>query len=407
MAPSRSDHARESARPRDEQARATVRRILGTTVIYRTATGMGPLAILTIVSAKQSLATASLALTCWTLAGAVAQPLWVGLATRHGRGRVLLALGALTAVCHVAIGLVAPSVWVVYVAALAGLFLPPVTAHARGLIAELLDGAQRERAFAVESALAGLGFVIGPLIVGACRAVATAGPAVAIAALLWIASVYFAFVGRHIAADDETHSHQHQPSNPSGARDAASSAPVRRRSYRRAWILIVAGAACYGMLACIEVAVVARFPHAGASAWTLACWSLASMIGGMIVARMPGSTLTRLTILLVPPAAYFALACVGTEHPGVFVTLLVGSGFVVAPALGLISTSLSRVVAPSARARAFAWLQTGSWIGASLATSLAGALATRHAASPLLIAGLFAAVVALGVGRSLRWNSPD
>ncbi|UIK01175.1 hypothetical protein LZK82_27050 (plasmid) [Rhizobium leguminosarum] len=48
--------------------------ILGVTLFYRVATSMGPLAILLTLTEKLSLSIASLALTGWTLAGALSQP---------------------------------------------------------------------------------------------------------------------------------------------------------------------------------------------------------------------------------------------------------------------------------------------------------------------------------------------
>ncbi|MFJ9901089.1 MFS transporter [Streptomyces sp. NPDC091280] len=364
--------------------------VLASTFAYRTATGMGPLAILVTLSERQSLATASFALTCWTLAGALAQPLWVTAAFRLGQAQTLLTLAMVTALCHVAIAAAPSPVVAVVTASAAGFFLPPVTAQARGRIADLLEGEERERAYRVESALASLAFVVAPILVGGSRVLSHHAPMVAAAILLLGVSVVFAWDGKAGDCDTSERAAEH----PDPFRAGASRTAVRS--------LIIAGAACYGMLACVEVAVVAEFDSTAVSSWVLAAWSLASLGGGLAASRLRLGRTRRAAFLFVSPAAYFLLGA-GDAGQGLwFALVLVASGVAVSPTLALITSRMAAAVAAPARPQAFAWLQSSSWAGASAGTALAGLLASGQQESVMLLAGALALTVAFGLAAAGR-----
>ncbi len=379
--------------------------VLFSTLLYRTATGMGPLAILVTVTGRQSLAVASVALTCWTLAGAAGQPAWVASCERWGHGRTLASLGVLTAAFHASVGLVHGPALTVGAATLAGLTLPPVTAKARALLAELLPGPERERAFSTESALASLAFVIAPLIVGASRALVEMGPVLASGALLVSVSLLYVRVGRgaaRIGGGPEVAANSGEPDDRSPA-----DAPRTASQWLPAVILVAAGGACYGMLACIEVAVVARFHDPTAAASMLCGWSLASLLGGLGATRWIGVHWVRWAVLAVSPVAYFLMAAFGMHSGVVFAAVLALSGIAVSPTLGLITSQLAQVTHRAIRPSAFAWLQSSSWIGASAATTAAGLLATTRLDGVLVLAGVLALAVLAALSLSGRGGTSE
>ncbi len=367
----------------------TVPVLLGTTLAYRVATGMGPLAILITVGLHESLGVASFALTVWTLGGAVTQPLWVALTARWGYRRTLLLLGVLSGAGHVAVAVARGAVPCVVAAGLAGLFLPPVTALIRARLADLLVGERRERAFHRESALAGLAFVVAPAVVGGAGALAPAGPMVAAAALHVVVSLVCARLGGP-GKRDRANAEQSETPRTAAANKVAGAVVI----------LVVAGAAAYGMLACVEIGVVDRFRTPSASAWVLALWSLASVVGGWLLARIRTGHRSRVAILAVAPIAYALLALVGGDLW--FGAVLVLSGLTVAPTLAFLTSRLADVAAPAVRTRAYAWLQSSSWIGASAATAAASVLVVTAPGGVMLLAAALGAVVVPAVALPAR-----
>jgi MFS family permease len=380
--------------------------ILLATLLYRVATSMGPLAILVTVSAKESLAVASFSLAGWTLTGALGPPLWVAVAARAGQRVTLLLLGAATAGCHIAMGVLPGPALSIVAATLAGATLPPVTAQARAQLSAMLVGDERDRAFGAESALASLSFVVAPLIVGATNALLTLGPLLSCAALLAAVGVLYGQVA-HLAAD------RHSAERARRGRDAPDRETSRLARFRAPWIgLVGAGAASYGMLACLEVATVARLDDPGTIAIVLSAWSGGSLLGGLVMARVGRAQQVRAIVLPIPPLACVAMALFGTPNAWIFSAILIASGPAVAPTLATITSEMARVTQGVARLRAYAWLQTGSWIGAAVATSAAGVLAESFLRELLILAAVLGAGVVLGVRRSagrydVRPNWPE
>lgn len=373
--------------------------LLAITLVHRTATGMAPLAILVTVTGRGSLATASVALTCWTLAGALGQPAWVRMVGRRHRGVTLAALGVATASAHVGVAAVDGPVESIVMAALAGATLPPVTALVRDAIATVAGGdvVRRERAFALESAFASSAFVLAPLVVAASGVPLNGGPMVACGLLL--AAAAFASV-RWAAPFTPSDGTDHDASE----RDAAEA----DRTGTSWWPVVAAGAATFGMLAVLEVAVVARLDDGGSAALTLAGWSALSLIGGIVAARRGMRRRARRVVLWLLPASCCGLAVLSGGPVAPFVAVLVASGLLVAPALGVVSSEVARRAHGGERLRAYAWLQTGSWTGSAAAVATAGLLADRRLGPVLLLAGVMgvAAIAALGVARPDRETAP-
>jgi hypothetical protein len=374
--------------------------MLAITLVHRTATGMAPLAILLTVTGRESLGTASVALTCWTLAGALGQPAWVGMVGRRRRGATLAGLGVATASAHVGVAAVdGPAVSILF-ATLAGATLPPVTALVRDAIVAITDGdvGRRDRAFAMESAFASSAFVLAPLVVAASRVPFTGGPMVACGLLLAVAALASARWAGPLRPSDGGRAGTGHGEVVAGPVEPPGSSW---------WPVVGAGAAMFGMLAVLEVAVVARLDDGGAVALTLAGWSALSLVGGVLVARRGMGPRARLVVLWLLPVSCCVLAGVSGGHVAVYVAVLVASGVLVAPALGLVSSEVARRAHGGERLRAYAWLQTGSWVGSAAAVAVAGLLADRRLGVVLLLAAVMGVGAIAGLGRRPQERRAD
>ena len=366
--------------------------ILGQVFVYRVATSMGPLAILLTVTPKLSLTHATYSLTCWTLAGALSQPIWIAVAERAGHRLVLLCLGFLTMVSHVAVGVLAGSIWTIALAGLAGATLPPITALARALLACHLEGDALRAAFDTESALASSAFIVAPLLVAASSVFDPAGALALCAFLLAAVSAAYARTGR--SPSQRTHR----------ARDRVPSSLRNPDAFLR-WpslVLVVAGFAAYAMLACIEVAAVAQLTRPTEASLVLCAWAAVSVIAGMVFGRLRRVDGLRIWLLTVPAIACVVMAFAAASHVTVFVAVLILSGIAVAPTLALIATEVARVTPISSHSRVFGWLQASSWMGSAAATAVAGAIVAGSLREFLLLGAALsgASVILIVIVRS-------
>ena len=359
--------------------------ILGQVFVYRVATSMGPLAILLTVTPKLSLSAATYSLTCWTLAGALSQPIWIAVAERAGHRLLLLCLGFLTAACHVAVGVLPGSIWTIAFAGLAGATLPPITALARALLACVLEGDELKAAFDMESALASSAFIVAPLLVAASSAFDSAGALASCALLLAAVSSAYAQTGRP------------SPRRTLGERDRVPNS-LRIPTARSRWpslVLVVAGFAAYAMLACIEVAAVARLTRPTEASLVLCAWATVSVIAGMVFGRSRRVDGLRIWLLTIPAIACVVMAFAAASHGTVFVAVLILSGIAVAPTLALIATEVSRVTPVASHSKVFGWLQASSWMGSAVATAIAGAIAAGYFREFLLLAAALSLMSAI------------
>jgi MFS family permease len=148
----------------------SVTRLLSSAVVGRMPTGMAGLAIVLLVrEAGASYAVAGMVAGTYSAALALSSPLLGRLVDRVGQTRVLVGCAVASALSFGALaaaGGFASPVALAGLAALAGASIPPVGACMRALWSELLgDHGQLQAAFAVESTVQELIFVIGPPLV--------------------------------------------------------------------------------------------------------------------------------------------------------------------------------------------------------------------------------------------------
>ena len=334
----------------------------------------------------------------FALAYSVGSPAWARAIDRRGQGSVLarsmvafLVLG----IAFVVAVLAGTPVWSWFVfAALTGASTPNVGSMVRARWAHALpDAAQRQTAFAFESVVDEVVFVVGPPVVTFLAALVSppagflTGLAVGVVGGSWLAR----------QATTEPPVHPHDPSAAS-RRWAALSPTVL--------VVTVASLAVGCVFGAMDVVVVGFAQAAGAPAMAgvaLAAYAGGSLVGGLVygLARVPGTLEARFLgcSLLFGVAAQLLLA-VGALAVLVPVTFL--AGLAIAPTLIAGMSLVEARVHRSSLTEALSWTTAGLTAGVTAGAALAGAAVDgwgAHAAFavPALGAGLSALLALAGI----------
>jgi len=226
--------------------------------------------------------------------------------------------------------------------------------------------------------------------VGVAHPVALVGPLAVCGGLLIVSSVGYIIVAAPLTSARDT---------PVGPGSSTQEPGQGRRSRVP---LVVAGGGAYAALACIEVAAVARLKDAGSVAVTLAGWSAASLLSGLVLS-IGGRRRLRRVALCALPAGCVGLALLSFGDWGGrwgFTATLIVSGVAVAPLLGTLAGELARRTSPTLHRSSYALLQSTSWFGAALGTAIAGLLVNVGLGLLLLVAGALAAIAILTSSRA-------
>jgi MFS family permease len=385
------------ARYRTVLAAPGARRLYATGVLARLPQGMSTLSVLLLVHhVTRSYALAGLATGGEALFTAAAGPPQGRLVDRLGRARVLAPCALAQAAMFVALVLAArsraPGGALVVIACAIGAAQPAIAPSVRALLGILLtEDDARESAYALESVIQELIFIIGPLLVGVVITIGS--PSLA---LLLCAAVIVLGTGLFV-------------STPASR---VAPAPVSRvhegllRSHPKLRALLAPVALMGVSIGATDVGLPSLALHAGSRASLaplLAMWSLGSMVGGLVY----GSRLWRGSL----PQRYRGLLAVAVvcALPLVFARSipagLVGSlltGLTVAPVFSCQYALVGRVVSDGTQTEAFTWvsaaLVTGIAGGSTLAGVLIGALGVSGPFLLTCAALAVAAITATGAG---------
>jgi MFS family permease len=349
----------------------SVTRLLSSAVVGRMPTAMAGLAIVLLVRGQGgSYAVAGLVAGAYSVALALSSPLLGRLVDRVGQTRVLagcavasaLGFGALAAA-----GGGAPPVALAGLAALTGASIPPVGACMRALWSELLEhDGQLQAAFAVESTVQELIFVVGPPLVALL--VAAFSPSVA---LVGTGLLLLAGVGVFAATPV---SRAWRPRR----RAADWAGALRSPGIRAVLATIVLLAAAFGT---VEVTVVAEAEQLGSRALAgplLALWAVGSMAGGLVFGarasdRGPEQRMVGLLGLVV---AGIALLSVATGMVQLAAGMVL-AGLGIAPAIACLYLLVDRLAPDGTVTEAFTWVTTAFASGIAAGNALGGALVQR------------------------------
>jgi MFS family permease len=347
-----------------------VRPLMLAALIARLPIGMDSLAIVLFLRERSgSYAAAGLVAAAFALGAGAGSPLSGRLIDRFGQRTVLVpealihaaGLGAL-----IGLTLLDAPVAVLTVAGLvAGLAVPPISATLRPLWGQILreDPDLLPTAYALDSVLIELVFVLGPLV----TAVATALLSPALALVL---SAGFVIAGT-IAFTASPPSRAWRP-EPQEARHGWLGA-LRSPGLRTLVAATLPLGFCFGAM---EVTLPAFSEDAAERAWAgvlLSTWSLGSALSGLAygawVGAVPLAT-TYVRLALVLPLTFLPLAAA----PSVLVMplLCLLAGVAIAPLLASSNQLAGHVAPPGALTEAYAWPITSLVVGIAIGNAVAG-----------------------------------
>jgi MFS family permease len=366
--------------------------------------GLGALLLVAQRSGSYALAGA-IAGIC-ALSFAVAAPQWARAMDRRGQGAVLriaMAGFALSGAAFVAVVVGGAPQWSWFVlSAATGLCSPNIGSLVRARWADALpDPVQRRTAFAFESVVDEVVFVVGPpLVTLLATLIAPAagfltGIALGTAGGLWLAA----------RRDSEPTVHGPDGGAPSSRWAALPAAAV---------VVTVTYVAIGGVFGAMDVVVVGFATARGAAPMaglSLAVYAFGSLVAGLVygIVRLPGTLTARFLVA----AGCFGLAAQALLTVG-SLAVLVPAGFLagltVAPALVSGMSLVEDRVPRSALTEALSWTTTGLTLGATAGSAVAGLAVDAWGAEtsfvvPALAAAL-AAVLALAGAPLLRRRPP-
>jgi len=364
-----------------------VRRTLALALLARIPIGaLGLLIVLAVRRDDHSYALAGLASGVCSLGVAVSAPVLGRLMDRFGQTRVLLAASVATVVAFCSYLLLpddAPG-WAYPAAALLyGLALPPVSASVRVVWRRLLDGPGFNQVVTLDASLQELSFMIGPLVL---VTLATHGDPAAVLALTGVA---WALITVTFALLPETRAVP-------GSRRAHGSSPLGPLHNRGVVVLLSVSVALGFCIGASELGVVTLADEHGARGATgllYGCWSLGSLVGGLLFARRrvsdPVANARWLALVVAVTTAILALA----PGPVALGVLLLFAGVANAPLFGALFTLMADIAPADMVTEAFSLQSSGLTVGIAAGAAIAGVL-VGHGGPPMIF--LVAAGVMLG-----------
>ncbi len=357
----------------------------------------------------------------YAAAGLVTAAVTVGVAVGSPwRGRVIDRLGLRRALLPSLVAV--PALWslapflpyplLVPLAFVGGLLAVPAFTVIRQSIAVLVPPADRRAAYALDSVLVEVSFLLGPA--GVILLVATAGTTAAVLAtgaaalgagllLAWLNPPVRSSPKEGLASADGGHDRQL----------AGSGQRWRPRPWRvPAWLspgVLAMYATAFGgafVIAGTEVGVVATAQESERTvliAVLFAIWGLASAVGGLLFGAWRGPVPPPLALLGL--LALLTLPLAAADDLLLLALLLVPAGALVAPTLSSSTDGLSRRIPEAVRGEAMGWHASATTTGFSLGAPVAGLLADLAGPETVFagvgaLAGTLALAVAVTVARA-------
>jgi MFS family permease len=337
------------------------------------------------------------------LAQAATAPIQARIADRLGQARMLrpvLVVHGLSLGAFIALLARGPLAVLLSTAALAGATLPSFGAMVRARWARLYAGSpQLHTAYALESVLDEVVFVVGPVIATVLATGVHPASGLAVTLLLTVG-------GGLVFASQRATEPSPQPRVPHVAADRL---PVLTLS----WIVLTF-AFMGGIFGSVEVVTVAFTEAAGvieASGPLLAIYAFGSLVSGLVVGvlRMRSGPRRRFAVgQALMAATLLPLPVVGPV--AVLAIVLFVAGLAISPTL-IAGFSLVEAVVPASRlTEGFAWISTALNVGVSAGAALSGRIVDGSGASPAYLVavafGLSAAAVCLA-GAIVDRSRPD
>ena len=362
---------------------------------------MGALGLLLILHVRDvtgTYAAGGVVAGAYTLALGASNPLLARAADRRGPRAVLLTGAPIAAAAIAAQALLADGAPLgarIALAAVAGAAQPPVGALRRRLWNVLVDDpALRHRAYATESVVLEVVYLLGPVvIVGGIGAWSvTAGLAVCAVAIL-AGDLAFARLPAVRAL----------PGDVPGQRDLVGA--LRAPGVVVALATFVTLGVTVGAVEVAVPAALEAMDDRGATGAVLGLWGLGSLLGGLAISRAPLARRPELRLAALVAAwggLHAVPALAGT--PVLLAAAVLVAGSAIAPTFTTLNGLLDHIALPGTLTEAFTWTSTGMTAGAAAGGALAGHLA--EAASPTAAlalggTGVLGALIVLACRRTL------
>jgi MFS family permease len=371
-------------------------------LVGRLPSGMASLIfILTIVATTGSYAAAGLAAALYTGGAAVSAPVWSRAVDRIGPRRVLVVTGlsqgaVLTVAAVVAMSGTGGAAALVVLAGLTGVVLPPLGSIMRSLWARMFSGSEvKDAAFAFESIVVDLVFIIGPSLAALLTTVAPEGVGLIAAAVVTVSGSLLL------------------------ATSPLTGTVPRTGPGRRHWLgplrhppvlaLLPVGFLLMGSIVVIELSLVAfadqnRSP--GVGGLLIAVLSVGGVAGGLYWGsrRQPGTVPQQLTVLLAVLGVGWALLALPERSPWVLAVLLIVAGLALNPAITAQFSTMEEIAPDEAMTESFGWLNAVASAGAAVAATVTGLLVrTDPSLGFLLAAGMCATAFVIALLMQRTW----
>jgi len=343
----------------------------------------------------------------FAVAGAVAGSLAAGsgigapvqgrLVDRFGQRRVLVPLAFLHAVALGALVLAgesaAPTALLVLCGVVAGFAIPPTSSVLRSMWPSLLRDRPElvQPAYALDSVMIELIFILGPLLTGLITAVVSPQAALIVSAVsVIVGTLTFTALPPSRAWRPEREAR-------AGLLGALGSPGVRS-------LVLISLPAGVGIGIC-EVALPAFADASGArelAGVLLAVWSLGSAAGGLAYGALPNRPpLERVHLLVAGLLPLSLLPLAAAPSVAVMALLVLPAGMFLAPLLATRNELVGRVALAGARTEAYTWPVTAFVGGIAVGAALAGVLVERPGwrVAFLVAAGCAAVGTVLAVAR--------
>jgi MFS family permease len=364
--------------------------LIAATLLARFPIGINALAIVLYLRAERgSFAVAGVVAGALAAGSGVGAPVQGRMVDALGQRRVLVplgivhaaALGALVASTEAG----APAAVLVAFGLLAGFAIPPTSSVLRSMWPDLLRDRPQliQAAYALDSVLIELIFILGPLVTALVATVLTPPAALAVSA----ASVIAGTIGFTTLPPSRARPLPDRPR--AGALGALGSPGVRT-------LVLTSLPAGIGIGIC-EVTLPA-FSHASGAAATagilLATWSLGSAVGGLVYGALPNRPpLNRVHLVVAGLLPVGLLPMAAAPSVAVMALLVIPAGLFIAPLLATRNELVGWVAPEGARTEAYTWPVTAFVGGIAVGSALAGGIVEAASwRTAFLVAAAIAAV---------------
>ncbi|MEW2545135.1 MFS transporter [Streptomyces sp. NPDC047002] len=382
---------------RDVLAAPGATRLAAASILSKWPISMFPVSVMLLVSPGYSYAGAGAVVAAMLVANAASSPLRGRQAARRGARAVLRTClaGYLAGLAGIAVAAAcsAPLPLVLAAAVLMGAFFPPASILLRSHWTAVDRGGRRSSANALESALMDLSLITGPILASwLSTSLSPVLPLVVIGALMTLAVLLLS------ALPDR------RPASPQ-ATDRSRPAPGAPLV-----LLLCAQFLFCAALAATEVSltVYAQRQHAAAySGWLLAGLSVGSIVGALVLGRLPGARATALPVLLVLLAA--GTGGVGAAlylPPAAVAAVCVPAGLAIGSVFARFFTVLGAATPPGADHEVQGWANSMTTIGFAAGSFGGAALGDALGTPALLLATPTAALLAAYLTTRARTPKP-